>query len=76
MKNLANPRSVGHLVLKHHLLALAVSAGIGLSGAVQAANFEVTVANDKGDGTDPTNTGTLSWAIRQANVTAGKDTLT
>ncbi|MFZ1387716.1 MAG: Ig-like domain-containing protein [Thiolinea sp.] len=76
MKILANPKSAGQLILNRHLLALAVSTGLGLSGAVQAANFDVTVANDAGDGTDSANTGTLSWAIRQANATAGADTIT
>ncbi|HPY42245.1 MAG TPA: hypothetical protein PLM98_17090, partial [Thiolinea sp.] len=76
MKNLASPKSTSHLILKRHLLALAVSTGLGLGGTVQAANFDVTVMQDQGDGTDPTNTGTLSWAIRQANATAGTDTIT
>ncbi|MBW4681753.1 MAG: DUF4347 domain-containing protein [Microcoleus vaginatus WJT46-NPBG5] len=37
------------------------------------ANFDVTVATDDGAGNTP---GTLSWAILQANNTAGDDTIT
>lgn len=53
------------------LLALAISAV--LNAPLYAANFDVTVASDAGNDTVAN---TLSWAIRQANVAAGADTIT
>ncbi len=44
-----------------------------VSGIARADNFDVTVANDPGDGSVAN---TLSWAINQANANPGGDTIT
>jgi hypothetical protein len=54
-------------------LSLAITAALAVSNPLSAANFNVTQAIDNGD--DSVN-GSLSWAIRQANVAAGDDTIT
>jgi RimJ/RimL family protein N-acetyltransferase len=57
---------------KRNILPLAVSIALG-KGSVHAATYNVTQATDDGSG-DVANT--LSWAIRQANLNAGADTIT
>ena len=54
-------------------LSLAITAALAISNPLSAAQFNVTQAIDNGD--DTVN-GSLSWAIRQANVVAGDDTIT
>jgi len=54
-------------------LSLAITAALAISNPLSAAQFNVTQAIDNGD--DTVN-GSLSWAIRQANVAAGDDTIT
>ncbi|OAD19662.1 secreted protein [Candidatus Thiomargarita nelsonii] len=54
-------------------LSLAITAALAVSNPLSAANVNVTQAIDNGD--DSVN-GSLSWAIRQANVAAGDDTIT
>lgn len=53
-------------------LSVAIAAALS-SPTLQATNYDVTVANDTGNDTI---VNTLSWAIRQANVNAGADTIT
>jgi len=54
-------------------LSLAITAALAVSNPLSAANFNVTQAIDNGDDAV---SGSLSWAIRQANVAAGDDTIT
>ncbi len=62
---------LGKFKRKGWLLAAAI--GVALGSVAHAANFDVTQSTD--DGTGGT-ANTLSWAIRQANVTSGADTIT
>lgn len=55
------------------LLALAIGSALSLSGVSNAGSFTVTQMNDDGSGMIP---GTLSWAILQANISLGADTIT
>jgi hypothetical protein len=58
---------------KSRLSTVAFLAIMGLSASSYGADFAVSVASDDGTG-DVANT--LSWAISQANSTAGDDTIT
>lgn len=60
-------------IFRQGVLALAVSATLGLNTPAYAENFAVTVPNDNGIG-DTANT--LSWAILQANSNGSADTIT
>lgn len=55
---------------RKNVLATAISICLPLSS--QAANFDVTISDDDGTGLVAN---TLSWAILQANTTAGDDTI-
>lgn len=62
------------LISRHrkNLIALGVCSALGIGDAAQAATFEVIQNLDDGVGNTPN---TLSWAIRQANITGGQDTI-
>lgn len=54
-------------------LALSIVAALSISSSLPAANFDVLKTKDNGKGNQ---TNTLSWAIKQANITTNDDTIT
>lgn len=67
-----SPRNHQGKLSRKRVLTAVVSSKLGTTLPVMAANLNVTEATDDGTGTVPYS---LSWAIRQANVNPGPDTI-